>query len=142
MRDEIRACVGHMTGWPGTARLRDAVECADALAESALESMARGHCIDAGLPQPVLQAEVVAKRRRYRLDLYWPKSKVVLEVDGIAKYAETAAIIDEKRRHNDLQAAGYTVLRCGFINLYPKSGVLMAQLGRLVAADVLPQAGD
>ena len=141
-REELSACVASMVGWPGTSGLQSAISSADALAESALESMARGHCILAGLPAPALQAEVVAKRRRYRLDLYWPKSKVVLEVDGISKYTDTAAIVDEKRRHNDLQAAGYTVLRCGFVNLHPKAGVLMSQLRRLVVADVLPQAGD
>lgn len=131
-RDELGSCVVQMAAWPGSARLLQAVAAADARAESALESMARGHCINAQLPLPTLQAEVVARRRRYRLDLLWANSKVVLEIDGIVKYSDTAAIVDEKRRHNDLQAAGYTVLRCGFVNLHPKADVLMAQLHRLV----------
>lgn len=131
--DELRDCAHRMEGWPGTAGLAAAIDQADALSESALESLARGSCIVAGLPKPTLQAEVVANRRRYRLDLLWRAKKVVLEVDGLVKYSQQDVMIAEKRRHNDLQAAGYTVLRCGFINLYPKADVLMLQLQRLVA---------
>lgn len=133
-RHELRDCAEHMRGWPGSSGLRAAIDHADGLAESALESLARGHCLLAGLPRPVLQAEVVANRRRYRLDLLWPAQRVVLEVDGLAKYTESEVMISEKRRHNDLQAAGYTVLRCGFINLHPTADTLMTQLRRLVGA--------
>lgn len=131
-RSELRHCAAHMVGWPGTAGLIDAVEHADALAESALESLARGQCINAALPIPQLQAEVVANRCRYRLDLLWPLQRVVLEVDGLIKYDDRQVMLDEKRRHNNLQAAGYTVLRCGFINLYPRADALIRQLRRLV----------
>lgn len=131
-RNELQDCEGHMRGWPGIAGVSAAIAAADELAESALESLARGHCMLAGLPPPTLQAEVVANRHRYRLDLAWPARKVVLEVDGLVKYTEQQVMLAEKRRHNDLQAAGYTVLRCGYINLYPKADVLMHQLRRLV----------
>ena len=131
-RDELLNCSRRMAGWPGTARLIEAVERADTLAESALESLARGNCLVAGLAAPRLQAQVTANRRRYRLDLLWPETRVVLEVDGLVKYSDQQVMLAEKRRHNDLEAAGYTVLRCGFVNLYPNADVLVAQLRGLV----------
>lgn len=130
----MQKCVDLMSGWPGSAILQQALDAADALAESALESLARGSFIVAGLPAPVLQAEVVANRRRYRLDFLWPLARLILEVDGMIKYDDKQIMLDEKRRHNDLQAAGYTVLRCGFTNMYPNANVLVRQIRRILTA--------
>ena len=133
-RKALLASARHMAGWPGAAGLETAIGHANALSESALESLARGQFTLAALPAPTLQAEVVANRRRYRLDFLWADARLVLEVDGLVKYDEARVMQEEKRRHNDLQAAGYTVLRCGFVNLYPKSDVLVGQLRRLLSA--------
>lgn len=133
-REALQECVDLMSGWPGSSLLRQAMDCADALAESALESLARGSFIVAGLPAPVLQEDVVANRRRYRLDFVWPLARLILEVDGMVKYDDKRTMLDEKRRHNDLQAAGYTVLRCGFTNVYPNANVLVGQIRRILAS--------
>lgn len=132
-RHELADCAEHMRGWPGAALLARAVACADSRSESALESLARGRFIEAGLPLPVLQKAVLANHHRYRLDMCWPKHKLVLEIDGAVKYENAGVMLDEKRRHNDLQAAGFTVLRCGFVNLHPHAEALIAQLRRLLA---------
>lgn len=131
-RAALEECLQRMTGRPGSSVLHRAIEHADPRSESALESLARGAFILAGLPMPVLQAEVLANRRRYRLDFLWPAQRLVLETDGLVKYDGQQDLHNEKRRHNDLVAAGYTVLRCGFTNVYPRADILVAQLRRLL----------
>lgn len=106
-----------MKRWRGTKLLRTHIQLASTLSESALESAARGACIAAGLPIPELQVTLHgASGRQYRVDLLWSDARLVVEPDGIGKYGETdenrrATFQAEKRREDDLRAAGCTVLR-------------------------------
>lgn len=138
-RECLVDAVEQVRGWPGSASVAAALEHADPRSESALESLARGAFIVAELPMPVLQAEVIANHRRYRLDFLWTAARLILEVDGLIKYSDPEVMRSEKRRHNDLQAAGFTVLRCGFPNVYPNATALTTQLRRLLVTPTTMQ---
>jgi very-short-patch-repair endonuclease len=109
---ELRAALRRQRGWPGVRRARQVVEAADGLAESPLESLTRLCLREAGLPAPELQAWVDTPGGRYRVDFLWRGQKVILEADGMAKYAgNPTALADEKRRQEHLERAGYRVIR-------------------------------
>jgi len=86
---------------------------ADALAESPLESLARVIFDEAGLPPPELQVPIASADNRFigRVDFLWRKHKLIVEVDGAAKYDE-----DPRRaraqlwRDKALRRADYEVL--------------------------------
>lgn len=109
--DELGAAVDRAAGWPGVRRARRVVELMSPLAESPLESLTRLLIVDAGLPPPHLQVWVHAARRRYRADGLWPDRGVVLEADGLLKYASPSDLREEKLRQEDLERAGYRVVR-------------------------------
>lgn len=101
-----------MTGWPGTRVFRPALECANPLAESGLESTVRAVALASGLPAPELQRAVHGDSGAlYRFDLCWPEQQLALEVDGRDKYVDREALVAEKRRTDDIEATGYRVER-------------------------------
>jgi hypothetical protein len=94
-----------------TARGRRAAELvfdlADGRSGSPAESFARVVFRELGLPEPVLQQELVVGGRRIVVDFWFPEQGVVVEVDGRAKYTQarylagrspTEVFLDEKRR--------------------------------------------
>lgn len=109
--DELGGAVERAARWPGVRRARRVVELTSPLAESPLESLTRLLIADAGLPTPHLQVWVRTARRRYRVDGLWPDRGVVLEADGLLKYAAPSDLRAEKLRQEDLERAGYRVVR-------------------------------
>jgi very-short-patch-repair endonuclease len=63
-----------------------------------------------GLPAPDQQVLRRAGPRRYYLDLYWKRWKLVVEIDGI-QHAWAENLVDDALRQNALSLAGDTVLR-------------------------------
>ena len=69
-----------------------------------------------GLPRPDRQVLRRDGRRRYFLDLYWERWKLVVEVDGI-QHAWAENVVDEALRQNSLSIAGGTVLRVPLLGI-------------------------
>jgi Protein of unknown function (DUF559) len=90
--------------------LRTAWDCAGG-SESLGELDVLGLCRRGGLPMPSRQVERRDRsgRRRY-LDVCFDEWKLVVEVDG-AHHMNVGQMWDDSRRQNDLELAGYTVLR-------------------------------
>jgi Protein of unknown function (DUF559) len=109
--DELGAAVERATRWPGVRGARRVVELASPLAESPLESLTRLLVVDAGLPTPQLQIWVRTAYQRYRVDGLWPDRAVVFEADGLLKYAAQLDLHREKLRQEELERAGYRVVR-------------------------------
>lgn len=49
--------------------------------------------------------------RRYRVDIYIPRSKIVIEMDGFAYHKSKSSFQKDRERQNDFMAHGYRVLR-------------------------------
>jgi hypothetical protein len=109
--DELGAAVECAVRWPGVRRARRVVELASPLSESPLESLTRLLVVESGLPTPHLQVPVRTARGRYRVDGLWPERGVVFEADGLLKYAAPSDLRAEKLRQEDLERAGYRVVR-------------------------------
>jgi hypothetical protein len=96
----------------GGAHVMRALDLASGLAESPLESLASVLWHEAGLPSPTLQATIRDGGRFIaRVDFLWPASRLIVEVDGMGKYAERGELQREKERQNQLVRLGYMVLR-------------------------------
>ncbi len=99
---------------PGHARALSAARLANPLAESAMESVARGVMAGLGLPEPELQVWLGELSGEYRVDLLVREHRTVIEVDGRCKYIGPAGADQrwrDKRRQDRLLELGYDVHR-------------------------------
>lgn len=95
----------------GTARAREVLALADPGAQSPGESATRWLLLRAGLPVPETQVRVPTRAGTFWADLGWSAARLLLEYDGRVKYTDAEALVAEKRRHDAIVEAGWTVLR-------------------------------
>lgn len=123
---------------PGIRSVDSALEFIDPRSESPLESWARGYMLALGVPTPQLQHLLTgADGRTYRVDFCWPEARVIVEVDGLAKYGDTPIEVRankrrEIERQRALEAAGWIVIRWTWDDLARDPWALMRHLNRLV----------
>ncbi len=120
--DEIGEQIGRRAGGRGIAVARAVWARAHGAAESPGESLLRWIVVDAGLPDPEVQHAIATRLGTFRVDLAWPRWRLVLEFDGRVKYDGTygdgpAALWAEKRRQDALTEAGWRVLRITWADL-------------------------
>ena len=79
-------------------------------AESPMESRLRWSLLQAGLPKPEVQKELLDSDGRFlaRADLYYPQARLVIEYDG-ANHRDR--LVEDDRRQNALVTAGFLLLR-------------------------------
>jgi hypothetical protein len=118
-------------GRRGAARLGSLALLA-APAESPMETRLRWILIQAGLPRPEVQTKLGdAGRFVGRVDLYYPKARLVLEYDG-GNHRER--LVDDDRRQNLLANAGYRLLRFTAADVYQHPDVTVAQVQAALAS--------
>lgn len=118
-----------------------AIAHADPLAESPLESMVRGRVVAAGLPTPRLQVPVTgASGRHYRADmgLDLPGDtpgtfNLLIEADGLGKYAAAEDLASEKRRQHDMERQGRTFVRVLYDEAFSRPTEFLATIRRLLS---------
>ncbi|HET9410810.1 MAG TPA: DUF559 domain-containing protein [Candidatus Dormibacteraeota bacterium] len=110
--DSGRLCVwvGTHPGYRGVRRLKRALELADPVAESVMETRLRLLLVLAGLPRPKGQVSLRDDSSLFlaRPDLYYPDARLAIEYDGATHRESLAA---DNRRQNRLINAGYRLLR-------------------------------
>jgi hypothetical protein len=95
------------------SRLASALALTDGRAESALETIVRLLLVRAGLAPETLQLRLFDHDGRCyaRLDLAWPSRMLAVEADGREYHDRPEALYRDRRRQNELELAGWTVLR-------------------------------
>jgi len=84
---------------------------------------------DAGLPAPLQQAVIRRDGRFFaRVDFLWEAAQLIVEVDGLAKYAEPGELQREKARQNTLVALGYTVLRFTWADIHQRPDAVVRMI--------------
>lgn len=118
----------------GRALIASVLDFADSLSESPLESRARILWHEARLPAPTQQA-VIRSNGSFvaRVDFLWDEARLIVEVDGLAKYDEPGALAAEKRRQNELVSLGYTVLRFTWADVVGNPEYVVAQVRAALA---------
>jgi hypothetical protein len=99
------------SGRRGIVEVRELIPLAAEEAESPMESEARLVMIDAGLPRPVLQYEVIDRiGRLWRLDFAWPDLKVAVEYDGFDFYSSPEDLKRDRQKRAALLELGWSVM--------------------------------
>ncbi|TPW77258.1 hypothetical protein [Schumannella soli] len=108
----------------GLGRASSAIALADGRSGSPGEGLSRVTMHRLGIPAPVLQQPFHDGSRLVGItDFWWPELRLIGEFDGYGKYMReeflngrtpAEAVIDEKRREDDLRALGTTVMRWGW----------------------------
>lgn len=103
--------------------------------DSALERRFLALVRKAGLPRPQTQAHVLG----HRVDFLWPELGLVVETDGLRYHRTPAQQAKDRRRDQELTAAGYTVLRFTYAQVVtgealPVLAAVAARLSRSACA--------
>jgi very-short-patch-repair endonuclease len=88
-------------------------------AESPMETRLRWLLIDAGLPRPEVQTTLSFGRA----DLYYPSVRLVIEYDGVN---HRDRVVEDNRRQNLLQAAGFRLLRFTAADLLQRPATIVS----------------
>lgn len=98
-------------GRRGIVAIRGLLPLANPLAESPMESEARLAMRDGGLPEPVLQHEIIDRSgRAWRVDFAWPEFRVAVEYDSDEWHSDADAIRRDRDRREALRRAGWLVI--------------------------------
>lgn len=117
-REQLYAAATRQRGLRGVVRLAQLVRYADARAESPMESRMRWRFLDARLPAPEVQLEVVADGRRHRLDVGWREHRLAAEFDGLEAHMTRQQLAQDRDRHNWLTERGWTLLHFTAVDVY------------------------
>jgi hypothetical protein len=110
-RRQLRSAAARQAGRRGIVMVRDLIPLADGRSESAMESEARLGMLDAGLPAPELQYEIIDRNfQTWRVDFAWPECRVAVEYDGFDFHSSPEALRRERRKRAALQEVGWTML--------------------------------
>jgi hypothetical protein len=120
--------------WPGIQQARQVVEFSDERAESVLESCARVAFAEAGLEPPELQVTIHGPDWSYRVDLCWPRHRVIAEADGLAKYDTRKDLVKQFERDRLLRDQGYQVIHFTWRELMRTPQVVIGRIRAAITA--------
>jgi hypothetical protein len=132
---ELAAMIAAVPRW-GIRTVRDCLAFVDPRLETPLESVSWGRFVEAGISLPEPQAWLQGSSGRWwRVDFWWPQLGLIGEADGMVKYTEAQALMDEKARQLDLEGPGRSVIRWGWSHVVnDHDAVLGGLISRIRAA--------
>lgn len=123
------------TGRPGVRRLLAVFRATGDGAASPAELLVHQVLREHGLTGWTANAAIVHRGRIIaRADVLFERARLVIEVDGFEAHAGRDQFLADRRRQNELIAAGYTVLRVTWEDLTRHPEVLIDQVRRLLLA--------
>lgn len=96
---------------------------------SAAERRLRDLVRDAGLPRPRFNEPLLG----YVVDALWPEHRLVVEVDGYAYHRHRKAFERDRRRDQELVAAGYRVIRVTWLQLRDRPLSVITSIAQAIA---------
>ena len=130
---ELDAAVREQKGRRGIIKVRDLLPLADGRSESAMESETRLVFIDACLPRPELQYEIIDRTGQlWRVDFAWPDEKVAVEYDSMEWHANPTAWKRDRIKAARLADCGWTLVPVVVDDVRAHSAVLVAGLRSLL----------
>jgi len=107
---EMRVLLRRYRGRRGVVQLRRLVGVVDPRAESQPESWIRWFIVAAGLVHPDLQVVLTIEGAQLRLDLAYPRARIVIEYDGEEFHTTPQDRAYDERRRAALRRAGWIVI--------------------------------
>lgn len=112
---QLRLQVRRSKGRRGVARLRlllDEIHPQTKRTRSELERMFLHVCLQVGLPQPEVNVSLEVEGRKLKPDFLWREQRLILEADSRQFHDTDIAFVDDRRREQRLQVAGWRVSHC------------------------------
>jgi very-short-patch-repair endonuclease len=130
-RDRLLAFVARHRREPGVGVLAGILgqEGGPALTRSVLEDRFGDEVKEFGLPKPRYNVVVEG----YELDVWWPRLRHAVELDGAAYHRSWRSQRHDRRRDTDLAAAGITVIRVTWDQLVHDTKRTMMRIGQALA---------
>ncbi len=95
-----------------------------------MESEARLVMIDGGLPEPVLQYEIVDRDGHlWRVDFAWPVQKVIVEYDGFDWHSSPDHLRRDRQKRAALQELDWTVISIVSDDVRRHPAVMVRRIG-------------
>lgn len=133
-QDRLRDAVGRASRLRGILAVRELEPHADPRPESPMESRTRFRILEAGLPAPEVQVEVlVPAGRNRRLDHAWRRARVGLEFDGQDFHSGDGSLDRDRHKQADLLSAGWTVIYVTATDVYRSPERFIEPLRALLA---------
>lgn len=128
---EIEAAMVRCPGRPGVGAMRALleVERESGYTQSKAERILKRIVQDSGIERPIFNTYVEG----VRADAYWPRFRLVIEVDGYQAHGHWAAFQRDRARDRKLVAAGFAVLRFTWHQLTRKPMQVVAEVSRTLA---------
>lgn len=105
---ELRQAVDEQRGRRDIVKVRELLGHVDGRSESEMESEARLVFIDADLPKPELQYEIVDRcGDLWRVDFAWPEARLAAEYDSIDWHMGPKALLRDRLKTARLQECGW-----------------------------------
>lgn len=138
-RRDLFAAAKAQAGRRGIVGVRDLIPKARPEAESPMESEARLAMLDGGLPEPVLQYEIVDRDGHlWRVDFAWPDRRVAVEYDGFDWHSSPEALRRDRQKRAALEEIDWRIVSIVSDDVRRHRDVMIrridAQLARIVAA--------
>jgi very-short-patch-repair endonuclease len=111
----VRTLIQRHRGRRGVARLRlllDEVHPSTKRTRSELERMFLDMCGRSKLPQPEVNVKLKVERGRLEADFLWRDAALIVEADSREYHDTDSAFLNDRRREQELQLAGWRVSRC------------------------------
>jgi len=98
-------------GRRGIVEVRNLIPLARPGAESPMESEARLVMIDGGLPEPLLQYEIIDRDGRlWRVDFAWPEFRLVVEYDGFDWHRSPEDLRRDRQKRAALEELAWRII--------------------------------
>jgi very-short-patch-repair endonuclease len=133
---QLRRQIYRGRGRRGVTRLRallDEIHPQTKRSRSELERMFLHVCLQVGLPQPEVNVSLKVGSRHLKPDFLWRPQRLILEADSRRFHDTDVAFVDDRRREQRLQVAGWRVSRFAWEQVEYEPGVLAEAVRRLLA---------
>ena len=133
---ELAAQVAVMRKAPGIPRLRAVVDMLSGeRVDSMLEHDVRVSLANARLPVPAPEPVWIGSGRgSVQIDIAWPDRKVGIEVDSFAHHSSHEDLARDHRKTNVTAAAGWTLLRVGYLRRQSDRAAFIAEVRAVLTA--------
>jgi very-short-patch-repair endonuclease len=127
----VEALLTRIRGHHGCGRLRRALRAYrdPAFTRSELERRFLALAREAGLPRPSVNTFVAD----YEIDMYWPRERFAVELDGYEHHRTRAAFERDRLRQEDLKLAGIEMIRVTATRVAREPEALIGRVRKLLA---------
>jgi len=111
--DELRTVATALYGRRGCRSLRQAAILARAAVDSPQETKTRLFLVDSGVPEPIVNFEIVDAQGRFvaRVDLSWPRFRLCIEYEGDVHRSDARQFRSDITRRERVEEQGWRMIR-------------------------------